>query len=203
MLTKGRERINISRQKIVNYWKGKIDINTTWENALSNCWACGSNRYGTLERSHIIPDCLNGSVDVYNLILLCKFCNAQNPETIYKEDYFLWLKSRVNKEKNYILDVNNPFTIAVEYENMYGKTMNSGTALNKYYFTEEGSYELFGKYLEKYQHLCLLRYPSSRAILYHKFNELLRECIDYIVENDIEDEYENVFVNLLKENKLN
>ena len=112
-------RRSIKHENIVKYWKYKISenqINVSWEKSLTHCWVCGKEgEKGKLERSHIIPHALGGRCYEDNLILMCSLCNGDNPETIYYDDFWLWVKNR-NKKINVV----NPDLLIINYERMYG-----------------------------------------------------------------------------------
>jgi hypothetical protein len=185
-----KARSKVSRDKIVEYWKDKIEINTTWDNALSHCWACGSNSYESLERAHIIPHCLNGIGDACNLVLLCSLCNCQCPETIFGHDFMLWLKSRVNQEEYYYLDSDNPLSIAKEYKNIYGKEMFKISRVNLfgYYFGVERYLNSFNKYRSKVEGKKMFsRYPATTAVMFKRYNNILMDAINYIVKEKIDE----------------
>lgn len=116
-------RRSIKHENIVKYWKDKISenqINVSWEKSLTHCWACGKEgEKGKLERSHIIPHALGGRCSEENLLLMCSECNVNNPETIYYEDFWLWVKNRNNKIKINICD-DDPPLMKINYEFMYG-----------------------------------------------------------------------------------
>ena len=202
---KRKARSKVERKKIVEYWKGKIEINTTWDNALSHCWACGSDAYNKLERSHIIPHCLNGIGHPCNLILLCTFCNCQCPETIFGNDFMLWLKSRVNKEKYYYLDPENPLSISKEYENIYGREMfnNPLVGIFSYYFEQKRYLYSFNRYRTKVEGGKMFsRYPATTAVMFNKYNNILMDALDYILKNrmreDDKEKLAEVFYNFLE-----
>lgn len=94
-----RKEIVVDHEMIRDYWKDKLryrqEIAIRWEDSLQYCWACRGP--SPLERSHIIPDCLGGSPDPDNLVLLCYDCNRfRNPETVYSDLFWKWMKERVN-----------------------------------------------------------------------------------------------------------
>lgn len=193
---------NISREKIVDYWKGRIKINCSWEEAETHCWACGSDKFGTLERSHIIPNCLGGIMHQVNLVLLCMYCNRECPETYYGYDFMLWLKSRRKKGKDYHLDSNNPLSIDKEYENIYGKEMFKKSTMKRFdfYFGFERFTRCFIIYTApKYKNTFYLRYPSTFAIMYNKYKKKVSEAVNYILENEIKEkeEYLKIFYQFL------
>lgn len=193
MVTK-RESNYIKKEDIVNYWKIRItqekDINTTWDNALTHCWACGSSRNGNLEKCHIIPNCLNGIMHKCNLVLLCKICHLQNPETIYGNDYMLWLKGRVRYGKGDIYIPPNSHPLLIEYDLIYGDL--SFMKIIEHLMIQKGYKNHFQNGFHKFLRLntcCQFkRYYSTLAIMTHKYIMFLGKVIDWIVILEVEDE---------------
>lgn len=205
MKTSKKSRSNVSRQEIVNYWKDRIEINTLWDDALTHCWACGSHRSGRLERSHIIPHCLNGIGHCSNMVLLCNLCNEQCPETIFGYDFMLWLKSRVNKEKYYFIEPDDNMALSKEYANIYGEEMLplSFEILFGSYFDRKRILDNFNRYLEKINgKQAILRYHSTTAIMFDKYATIIREALDYILRKEIDSQDKKkvlrIFYNYLK-----
>lgn len=57
---------------------------------LKKCW----NSVKHLQRCHIVPDALGGSVQPENLFLLCRDCHRDSPDTIYKKEFFKFVFNR-------------------------------------------------------------------------------------------------------------
>ena len=181
--------IKTSREDIVDYWKNRIEINGSWDDALTHCWACGSKQYGVLERAHIIPHCLKGIDDACNLVLLCFLCNKECPETIYGYDFMLWLKSRVSKEEDYHLAENDPLAMQKEYKNMYEQEMFSDTIMRicNAYFGEYTIANCFNPYRGNQEYkTALLRYPSTTSVLYDKYINKIFKALEYIWHEGID-----------------
>jgi hypothetical protein len=184
-----KSRNNVSRQEILDYWKDRIEINTSWDDALTHCWACGSHTSRRLERSHIIPHCLNGIGHCSNMVLLCALCNEQCPETIFGYDFMLWLKSRVNKEKYYFIEPDDNMGLFKEYENIYEEEMlpPSFEKLFGAYFGTKRIADTFNRYLEKINgKQAFMRYASTRAIMFDKYVIIIRAALDYILRKEID-----------------
>lgn len=58
------------------------------------CYACGVEVSGNLPRAHIVPHSLGGSSAADNLFLLCRLCHKENPDTIYPDMFFDYVKNR-------------------------------------------------------------------------------------------------------------
>lgn len=177
-----RKSISTKREKIAQYWRdqienkgAKVKINTSWENALTHCWACGNNFGGSLERCHIIPDALGGTNKVSNLFLMCYFCNKLNPETTYIEDFWLWVNSR-DKDNMYISS-QDPLGLNREFKLMYGFLFSE--IFETMFKVKEGIKhmkrlqkrfsEAFYLFLYYNQDKFILRYKSTMAVALHKF----------------------------------
>jgi len=57
------------------------------------CYACGV-KSKRLERCHIVPHSLGGSAKADNLFLLCGECHQDNPDTIYADLFYRYVKGR-------------------------------------------------------------------------------------------------------------
>ncbi len=171
-------RNSVKRESIVQYWRNEIEkkVNINWDKALTNCWACGNNFGGSLEKCHIIPDILGGEMKVDNMVLMCQFCNKQNPETVYYEDFWLWLNSRI--EKGFISIHDHPLAMEKEYTLMYG--INPREMMSTYFenmkkpieeikFLQEDFQEEFIDYLENNEDKFYIRYPATAAVAFDKF----------------------------------
>lgn len=93
-----RKHLNV--KDIIEYWKRilpEVELNVDWCSADKRCWSCGDEC--KTEQCHIIPHSLGGKSEPNNIVLLCKQCHKENPNTISVKDYILWLKSRkrINK----------------------------------------------------------------------------------------------------------
>lgn len=167
-----RKYIKATPKDIKKYWEPILKYGKTiavkWNDAEDHCWACGTK--GGIERSHIIPDCLGGTPDINNLVLLCEDCNHyKNPETIYPDYFWMWMTQRVdltcnsgsssherlmNKisenfagcmlfmEKDIILQSNLPMINAfIEYYLLFSEFPEFAKELDKNYFTFCGTRE--------------------------------------------------------------
>ena len=166
----------MDRQKIADYWKNKgLKIHPSWENALTECWACW-RKVPYLERCHIIPRALGGNTGLSNTLLLCSICNDQNPETIYKDDYMLWFNSRVKREKDYFVNIDHSVSVDQEYIDIYEKAFEN--VILTYYFGNENIIKgsaFFGA-LQKEKYIA--KTAASKAIIIHKYKEFLIDIIE-------------------------
>lgn len=92
-------------KKIHDYWEFQANHNgkilaelvgdTAFENILEGdgecCYACGRPTF--LQRCHIIPHALGGSQEPGNLFLLCSECHSNNPDTVFPEFFFKYVRS--------------------------------------------------------------------------------------------------------------
>lgn len=79
---------------IVAYWFSRVDecdLSVDAAEAHERCWRCGCER--NLQRCHIVPDALDGKDEPANLVLLCKRCHAENPNTTDVEIMWDWIKA--------------------------------------------------------------------------------------------------------------
>lgn len=95
-------------KKIHEHWLKKVvDDPQHWARTLGDyqienihvgeglaCYACGIEEEGGLERAHIVPHSLGGSCEADNLFLLCSYCHKENPDTIYRDMFFHYIKNR-------------------------------------------------------------------------------------------------------------
>lgn len=56
------------------------------------CYACGRET-GKLQRCHIIPHALGGSSEPDNIFLLCPKCHQDNPDTVFTDLFFDYVKN--------------------------------------------------------------------------------------------------------------
>ena len=96
-----------TKDKINVYWKqyaqehpmDLIDLvgDHTYEIILEDegtrCYACGCPTKH-LQRCHIVPKSAGGSNENSNIFLMCEPCHSDNPDTVYPEFFFLYVKNR-------------------------------------------------------------------------------------------------------------
>jgi hypothetical protein len=89
--------VNTGHMSIVKYWAGRdfdVDLN------VPACFACHWEsprkhwNWGWFERAHIIPDCLGGSEEPSNLVLLCKRCHREAPNCSDPSLMIQWMRDR-------------------------------------------------------------------------------------------------------------
>ncbi|RKQ51237.1 HNH endonuclease [Roseivirga pacifica] len=104
------------KSAIAQYWSminHDVILYVDWGEPV--CWACGmqASKYDFhelglskqdrfkvwdvecyLERSHIVPSALGGCNCEANLVLLCRTCHEDNPDTRNEELFFRWFNSR-------------------------------------------------------------------------------------------------------------
>lgn len=192
----GKKYNNLKRENIVKYWKNNIGdrkINTTWDNALNCCWACGINA-GSLQRAHIIPESLGGPMTESNMVLLCTHCHGQNPETIHAEYFWLWIKGRIKLKEEYNKRLFLPST---EHEHilMFGeRTLNNGEELEaEIYFGEENMHQASYHFFRKKKDEYIQRYTSSITVMAHLFHLHLRYLLEKYKLNDKDPEVQEFF----------
>ena len=141
------------KERIADYWQENIgdrQINVSWDDALTHCWCCGMESF--LEKAHILPKKFGGDTSMANLLLFCRRCNLQNPETVYLDCFWLWIKGRkklreqgkkylqstnVLEEFNFMFD-SNPLdeNSLLEIYSCFGK-QNYGRVLFEFYMLKE------------------------------------------------------------------
>jgi hypothetical protein len=163
------------KERIADYWQeniGEKEINVSWDDALTHCWCCGMESF--LEKAHIIPRVFGGDGSVSNLLLFCRRCNLQNPETIYPEFFWLWIKGRKKLKDEWNERYSDSTNIAKEFEFMFDSNPLDENSLNEIYsFFGEENYkrvylEFFILYVKTKRFLS--RYDSSKAAILYKFN---------------------------------
>ena len=169
-------RNNIKRENIVKYWKdniGEKEINTTWDNALTHCWACGieCNR---LERAHIIPEGLGGAMTAENMVLLCLHCHGQNPETIYPVFFWLWMQGRKKLSETSQYERLYLPSIEQEYRLMFGEVDLELEKDIKIFFGAEICKQKAAEFFRFYEYKHIPRGTSTKAILQYKYNLRLK-----------------------------
>lgn len=100
-------------KEILEYWEPRsIEIGTTIDFGEPTCWACGQTWEGRYDKSqetknsfeilwvkaplqicHIVPKSLNGADTADNLLLLCKECHDNAPNTSIAEIMIEWVKN--------------------------------------------------------------------------------------------------------------
>ena len=107
-----------SKATIAAYWKDKVhqlfDYDFDWGEP--SCWACGYwnesypdavdlaqgeenifqcwNKHRYLERCHIIPKAHRGCNCAANLVLMCRDCHKESPDTNSSESFLKWVRNR-------------------------------------------------------------------------------------------------------------
>lgn len=73
------------------------------------CYACGSPRH--LNKCHVIPNSCGGSAsDPANLFIMCSDCHQQNPDTIYPDMFWHFVRTREPYVSSTIKDVHRIIT---------------------------------------------------------------------------------------------
>lgn len=70
---------------------GDTVVNILYGNA-AECYACGCE--ARLQRCHIVPHCCGGSDLADNLFLMCLRCHQDNPDTVYADMFFHYVRHR-------------------------------------------------------------------------------------------------------------
>ena len=193
----GKKQNNLKRENIVKYWKANIgprEINVPWEKALTHCWACGLKT--ALEKAHIIPEVLGGPMTESNMVLFCKNCNAQNPETVYEDYFWLWIKGRKKLQEEYNVPYLTFASHAQEYELMFGKEnyFDKVTEIEvSLYFGEENCVNNVKKFCDLSKHECFFRYPSSSMIIAYKYYEFIESLLEKYRQGDPDGEVSKWF----------
>ncbi|MEP0859694.1 HNH endonuclease [Trichocoleus sp. DQ-U1] len=81
-------------QEIVNYWASREDeagLAVDWAEAHERCWHCGYK--SRLQKCHIIPKSRRGSLSVDNLVLLCRRCHREAPNSTDPRFMWIWLRA--------------------------------------------------------------------------------------------------------------
>ena len=65
-----------------------------WETEQKRCWCCGHK--GKLQKCHIVPKSLGGSLDPENIIPLCAQCHDKAPDVVDKNEMFRWVGDQQN-----------------------------------------------------------------------------------------------------------
>lgn len=95
-----------SVSRIHKYWYDRVsaDLEGNYillgDNAVTNilvgkgeeCYACGQD--GRPQRCHILPHSCGGDESVENLFLMCITCHQDNPDTIYEDMFFHYVRHR-------------------------------------------------------------------------------------------------------------
>ena len=196
----GKKQNNLKRENIVKYWKANIgprEINVPWEKALTHCWACGLKT--ALEKAHIIPEVLGGEMTESNMVLFCKNCNAQNPETVYEDYFWLWIKGRKKLQEEHNIPYltfpshEQEYELMFEKEDYFDKVTQIEIAL---YFGEKNCENAVTKFCDLYsKHKCHFRYPSSSMIIAYKYYGFLEYLLEKYRRGDPDREVSKWFPN--------
>ena len=69
------------------------------------CYACG--RITKLQRCHIVPHSCGGSEDNNNLFLMCEHCHSENPDTVFEDIFYSYVRNRKHYIFNNIIKMQN------------------------------------------------------------------------------------------------
>lgn len=119
------------KSDIAKHWRDKIfDLGLFMDWGEPSCWACGIfdsshdiedstqpldeifkvwDKQQYLERCHVVPRSLGGCNCHGNLVLLCKNCHNENPDTRNLNTFKLWLQNRKNYGSRRIAELTNCF----------------------------------------------------------------------------------------------
>ena len=193
----------MQKEKIADYWEeniGNKQINVCWDDALTHCWCCGME--ALLERAHIIPSVLGGQRIVSNLLLFCRRCNCQNPETIYPEFFWLWIKGR-KKLRDEFKQKYIEFPIhQQEFALMFSLPLNDNDVEEIYSCFGKENYNRVNMELLKLYYRTkryLPRYPSSSAIMLYKCLLYMKYLLRIYKENPMSQEVLKWFPHLNRE----
>lgn len=65
-----------------------------WETEQKRCWCCGHE--SKLQKCHIVPKSLGGSLNPENIIPLCAQCHDKAPDVVDKSEMFRWVGDQQN-----------------------------------------------------------------------------------------------------------
>jgi len=106
------------KSQIARYWQGDkayITFGCIMDIGEPSCWGCGIwneafdidldelhgdevfkvwDMHPYLERCHVIPKSLGGCCCEPNLVLLCKNCHKDSPDTNNEKSFFTWVRKR-------------------------------------------------------------------------------------------------------------
>lgn len=96
-----------AKESIHKYWLNEVETWTDYykeligENSVDNillgkgqeCYACGVTTKN-LQRCHIVPHSCGGSTEYDNMFLMCEMCHQDNPDTIYADMFYKYVKGR-------------------------------------------------------------------------------------------------------------
>lgn len=192
------------KSEIAKYWKEKIlnfGIFIDWGEP--SCWACGYldrsydindlslpldevfkvwNKQYYLQRCHVIPEALGGCSCCGNLVLLCKECHRENPDTNNVELFLRWMQNRRSYGNSRYEQLKIVFK-------EFGLCLNN---LNFFLFTSEyflnyfrnNSIHVGGRYTDASRVACLIDFKSQ-----YSTSQLIEFIPDYAKEfvvNEIE-----------------
>ena len=133
-----------SKSQIAKYWREKIfDLGLFMDWGEPSCWACGRfesendiidsklklndifkvwDKQKYLERCHVIPKAIGGCNCHGNIVLLCKECHKDNPDTDNVEMFKKWIQNRksfsLRRFESY-LEVFKIFNLEINCINIY------------------------------------------------------------------------------------
>ena len=162
------------KERIADYWEENIgdrEINVPWDDALTHCWCCGME--ALLEKAHIIPKAFDGQQIPSNLLLFCRRCNSQNPETVYSEFFWLWIKGRKKMRDEWKKKYVESSIPHQEFALMFSNSLNDNDVTEIYSCFGEENYNRAS--MEFVRLHCrtkryLPRYASSSAIMLYRFH---------------------------------
>ena len=162
------------KERIADYWEeniGEREINVPWDDALTHCWCCGMESF--LERAHILPATFGGDKSMANLLLFCRRCNLQNPETIYPEYFWLWIKGRKKLRDEWNEKYSDSTNVAKELKFMFDFNPLDENSLLEIYscFGKENYNRVLFEFYKLYERTkrFLPRYDSSKAAISYRF----------------------------------
>lgn len=173
------------KSQIAFHWREKIsELGLFFDWLEPSCWACGLFAFATeeelsfdfnqlelkdqffiwdyhsyLERCHVIPKALGGCSCHGNLVLLCKDCHKDNPDTDNTELFLTWMKNR----KPFGLKRAEQIIKAFDEFNLEHTLLNASTIiLNDKFekFVASKSVKVRSKYTDSTLASCLVEYKK-------------------------------------------
>lgn len=195
--TPKRKTLSVTKKEIIKYWQkqpdkpSELDLNFDWNEAHEHlCWNCGETSKTTIERCHIVPRQLGGEDVVSNLVLLCKRCHNEAPDTSNPENMWEWIKSNKIQFAIGIVDYN--FHKALEkFEDKQGYSFIH--VITGYYQSKNLKIDLqsAGVFLDEFVFLKV-GYHNGRVSLASYYYQLLN-VVNELVEQGITFEKKPLF----------